>query len=160
MVPLSLLTKCSKMAADKFEDDGGHSGTYLDKPWKNSRIYIDAKQLWTKEDSDFMDPIIECVRQQLMDLFDLPDSPTTLPVEAAFVNYYVGNGNQPRDMESGDILGTLDCQPSTSTPATQVSLRAGDALVLAEGYHKPHPVEMDEKRLVFVIFFAALEAHK
>ena len=99
MVPLSLLTKCSNMAADKFEDDGGHSGTYLDKPWKNSRIYIDAKQLWTKEDSDFMDPIIECVRQQLMDLFDLPDSPTTLPVEAAFVNYYVGNGNQPRDME-------------------------------------------------------------
>ena len=72
----------------------------------------------------------------------------------------VVQGLYPNGGSSGDILGTLDCQPSTSTPATQVSLRAGDALVLAEGYHKPHPVEMDEKRLVFVIFFAALEAHK
>lgn len=166
------------------EADGGHPGTYLDKPWKNSRIYIDGKKLWTAEDSSFMDPIISVVRSQLMELLDLPDAPTTLPVESAFVNYYVGKSNQPRDMErhvdcdwegkpvplsvvvqglydnggaDGDILGVLDCQPEISIPATPVSLRAGDGLVLAEGFHKPHPVPMNEKRLVFVIFFSAIE---
>lgn len=168
----------------RFEEDGGHDGTYLEKPWKNSRIYIDGRKLWTAEDADFMDPLIKQVRSKLMEIFALPDKPTTLPVESAFINYYVGNGNQPRDMErhvdcdwqakpvplsvvvqgvydnggaDGDILGTLDCQASIDDPPTPVSLKAGDGLILAEGLHKPHPVPMNEKRLVFVVFFSALE---
>ena len=30
---------CSKGAMEAFENQGGHDGMYLNKPWKNSRIY-------------------------------------------------------------------------------------------------------------------------
>ena len=108
----------------------------------------------------------------------------TLPLESAFVNYYVGHGDQPRDMRRhvdcdwrgapvplscvvqgsyangdaarGDVLGVLDCQRDARAPAEAVSLAAGDCLVLAKAYHKPHPVPEGAKRLVFVMFFSAL----
>ncbi|GMI02782.1 hypothetical protein TrVE_jg10614 [Triparma verrucosa] len=186
LVPLQTLVTSSKLASQSFEEEGGHQGTYLNKPWKNSRIYIDGQKLWTAEDKTFMDPIINSVRSKLIELFGLPDKPTSLPVESAFVNYYVGSGDQPRDMErhvdcdwtgkpvplsvvvqglyeNGDadgetFLGTLDCQTSSASPPVPVSLKAGDALILTEALHKPHPVPLAEKRLVFVVFLSALES--
>ena len=57
----------------------------------------------------------------------------------------------------GDELGTLYCQAKTDYEETAVSLRAGDGLVLAEGLHRPEAVKDGEKRLVFVVFFSAME---
>ena len=39
------VVRCSELAAEAFSKEGGHQGTYLGKPWKNSRIYIDARKV-------------------------------------------------------------------------------------------------------------------
>ena len=123
--------------------------------------------------------------------FTLIAARTRVPaLEAAFVNYYVGVGDAPRDMErhvdcdwrgepvplscviqgaypdptprhesGGDpeaVLGTLDVQRAADARVNEVSLRAGDCLVLARALHKPHPVPDGARRLVFVLFFSAL----
>ena len=108
---------------------------YLNKPWKSSRIYVDAKRLWTPEDASFWTPLVAEVRAAIAERFGLgEDLERALPLEAAFVNYYVGEGTMPRDMEphvdcdpdgvpvplsvvvqgswanGDDVLGVLDCR--------------------------------------------------
>ena len=91
---------CSKGAMEAFEHQGGHDGMYLNKPWKNSRIYYDARRVWTPEDASFWEPLVREVRQNIAQAFGLgSDLEKALPLEAAFVNYYVGLPGQPRDME-------------------------------------------------------------
>lgn len=199
LVDRHVLMECSHQAAEAFEREGGHHGVYGDKPWKSSRIYIDGGQLWKPDgkptgDAAFVEPIIHAVRRGLAPRLGLIrkqqcDDPELLqramPLESAFVNYYVGFGDEPRDMmnhvdcytngvpvplscvvqgvydngtfDSDVPLGTLDCQSyKRDTDLEPVSLSAGDALVLARAWHKPHPVPEGAKRLVFVLFFSEL----
>ena len=94
------IKECSKGAMEAFENQGGHDGMYLNKPWKNSRIYYDARRVWTPEDASFWEPLVREVRQNIAQAFGLgSDLEKALPLEAAFVNYYVGLPGQPRDME-------------------------------------------------------------
>ena len=186
--------RCSRLAAAQFEAKGGHLGTYLSQPWKNSRIWVDAGRTWTSDgDAAYFEPLLAAVRRDFAGRFNLvpPDAldddallARALPLESAFVNYYVGQGDQPRDMKrhvdcdwrgdpvplscvvqgsyangdaaNGDVLGVLDCHPSADAPPEPVELTAGDCLVLAKAHHKPHPVPEGAKRLVFVMFFSAL----
>ena len=168
---------------EAFENQGGHDGMYLNKPWKNSRIYYDARRVWTPEDASFWEPLVREVRQNIAQAFGLgSDLEKALPLEAAFVNYYVGLPGQPRDMERhvdcdpdgvpvplsvvvqglyengdwGDVLGTLDCQKTFESDVEAVDLRAGDAAVLARAVHRPRPVPENEKRMAFVLFFSEL----
>ena len=93
------IKECSKGAMEAFERQGGHDGMYLNKPWKNSRIYYDARRVWTPEDASFWEPLVREVRQNVAQAFGLgSDLEKALPLEAAFVNYYVGLPGQPRDM--------------------------------------------------------------
>ena len=174
---------CSKGAMEAFENQGGHDGMYLNKPWKNSRIYYDARRVWTPEDASFWEPLVREVRQNIAQAFGLgSDLEKALPLEAAFVNYYVRLPGQPRDMERhvdcdpdgvpvplsvvvqgiyengewGDVLGTLDCQKTFESDVEAVQLRAGDAAVLARAVHRPRPVPENEKRMAFVLFFSEL----
>ena len=181
LVPYDTLLSCSHLASSTFASEGGHAGTYLGKPWKNSRIYIDAGRVWNPSESSVMSPIISAVRSSLIAALGLPDSPSTLPVESAFVNYYVGSGSQPRSMSSHvdcdwrgspvplsvvvqgvydngggeDTLGRLFVGEGDGQ--VSVDMKAGDGLVLAEGVHRPYAVSEGERRLVFVIFFSAIE---
>ena len=177
------IKECSKGAMEAFEHQGGHDGMYLNKPWKNSRIYYDARRVWTPEDASFWEPLVREVRQNIAQAFGLgSDLEKALPLEAAFVNYYVGLPGQPRDMERhvdcdpdgvpvplsvvvqglyengdwGDVLGTLDCQKTFESDVEAVQLRAGDAAVLARAVHRPRPVPENEKRMAFVLFFSEL----
>jgi len=177
------IKECSKGAMEAFEHQGGHDGMYLNKPWKNSRIYYDARRVWTPEDASFWEPLVREVRQNIAQAFGLGDDlEKALPLEAAFVNYYVGLPGQPRDMERhvdcdpdgvpvplsvvvqgiyengdwGDVLGTLDCQKTFESDVEAVDLRAGDAAVLARAVHRPRPVPENEKRMAFVLFFSEL----
>ena len=177
------IKECSKGAMEAFENQGGHDGMYLNKPWKNSRIYYDARRVWTPEDASFWEPLVREVRQNVAQAFGLGDDlEKALPLEAAFVNYYVGLPGQPRDMERhvdcdpdgvpvplsvvvqglyengdwGDVLGTLDCQKTFESDVEAVQLRAGDAAVLARAVHRPRPVPENEKRMAFVLFFSEL----
>ena len=190
----ALIDRCSRLAAAQFEAHGGHDGTYLARPWKNSRIWVDAGRTWTSDgDAAYFEPLLAAARRDFAGRFNLVPPgrlddadllARALPLESAFVNYYVGHGDQPRDMRRhvdcdwrgapvplscvvqgsyansdaarGDVLGVLDCQRDARAPAEAVSLAAGDCLVLAKAYHKPHPVPEGAKRLVFVMFFSAL----
>jgi len=109
LVDYQLLNECSQKAVDAFQAEGGHAGSYLDKPWKNSRIYIDGGQLWTPADASFMEPMIDQVRKALAPRLGLVSSDAScskevleycMPLESAFCNYYLGLGNGPRDMEN------------------------------------------------------------
>lgn len=141
-----VLQECSRQAVRAYEQEGGHKGTYLEKPWKSSRIYIDGGKLWTPKDASFMDPLISQARQLLATQLGLvgegqvatpEELEQALPLESAFCNYYFGDvtdSSIPRDMANH-----VDC----NWQGTPVPLS-----VVIQGIYEP---EENEKEILGVL---------
>lgn len=110
-----VLQVCSQLAIQAYERHGGHDGTYLEKPWKSSRIYIDGAQFWSSTshiDSSYMEPMIQQVRQMLnqklcLGATTLQELESVLPLESAFCNFYFGDVTDPSIPR--DMANHVDC---------------------------------------------------